>query len=261
MSGLRAITVSVDYADELRLFLSCRRLFDEVVVVTAPGDPAVEIAREHDCLPFVTEAFWEHGAAFAKWRALERGLDVLGRRGWLAVVDCDVAWPQSLAVEPQGAGLLFSHPAGTIHLERGDLMTPLRHMRPGIPASVPPEEEWGRWPLAGNQGEWAGYSHTFHADSPWLGPPPWYDDRLVSAGTGDSLFQSRCPAGRKVRPPWKAIHFGTPGANWWGRSTSRADGSVPPEAAERRAALRRMIARRRNQPPGDRFAHERLPEA
>lgn len=244
---MRAILVSVQYSDLLALTLPYNRHhFEAVYVVTSTADaPNVRpIAEANRAEVVVTDLFYERGARFNKWAALEHGLDVMGRHGWLCIMDADVLWPTFLR------GFTPT---------RGNLYTPRRHMCETIPGAVPPEDGWPVYPLHPQQREFAGYSQTFAASDPALGPPPWHDTGYSHAGTADSFFQAKWPDARKVRPPFEVLHLGPAGVNWAGRASPYADGTMPEGAAGRVAALRDLIRRRR--PGPDRFAHERLPPA
>jgi hypothetical protein len=241
---VRAILVSVDYTDFLRLTLPYNRHhFEQVTVVTstadAPNVAPVAAACRADLV--VTDLFFARGARFNKWAALERGLDVMGRHGTLCVMDADVLWPK---VPPPP------------RFVPGNLYTPRRRVADPPPPGVPPESEWARYPLHRQEREFAGYSQIFEASDPVLGPPPWHQTDWAHAGGADSFFQAKWPESRKVRPPWECLHLGPCGVNWLGRASARPDGSVPDGAAARVAALREMVRRRR--PGPDPFAYERL---
>jgi hypothetical protein len=66
--------------------------------------------------------------------------------------------------------------------------------------SIPPENEWTKYPIHRNTKEWAGYSQIFHADDPVLGQPPWYDISWSHAGGADSAFQHKWTEDKKIRP-------------------------------------------------------------
>ena len=200
------------------------------MVVTTPGDPAVEIARDNDCNVFQTTAFYEDGAVFNKFRALEYGLDAFGRRGWLVVMDSDVLWPKSI---PQ------------TNLEVGKLYSPLRRMFPSLPKEAPPEEEWSRYPIHRNVAEWAGYSQIYSTEDPALGNPPWHETNWTTAGGPDSFFQRKWAPGEKVRPPFDVLHLGPHGTNWCGRVSSYADGTKPEMSDERNRRLHQLMYERR----------------
>lgn len=229
MKDLRAILVCVDYADILALTLPYNRHhFSEVMVVTALEDHDTKrVAAVNDCRVYSTDSFYDDGADFNKWKALEEGLDRLGRYGWLCIMDADVLWPKNL---------------GDWEPTKGFLHTPLRHNCPDL--KVVPEDRWGHYPQHRNTREWAGYTQIFHADDPVLGPPPWHEQNWKHAGGADSFFQRKWPRARKVRPPWRVLHLGPHGRNWCGRWTPKADGTVLEEAEERKRKFHNMVASR-----------------
>ena len=266
---MNALLVSVDYADLLAITLPYNRHhFDRVVIVTAPGKPDTEVAHAHGAEVFITDAFYRRGAVFNKWLALEEGLDWMGRSGWICLMDADVLWPKWVSDRP-GEGAIWRY------LRPGFLFGALRRMWDGwprypewlvplgphalTPPVIPPEIEWQRFPLHRNVAEWAGYTQIFHAGDPVLGSPPWHEVDWAHGGGSDSMFQRRWPLERKVRLPFEVLHLGPAGANWCGRATVRADGTVPAEARERRELMDRLWAGRRGKPTeAERFRHEKL---
>ncbi len=299
---MRAILVSVDYADLLRITLPYNiHHFEEAWVVTSKSDPetakaVMEMqARQLPVSIFATDAFYDDGAVFNKWKALEQGLDAMGRHGWLVVMDADILWPKWLRQAEGTDGLTFyreiGEPVSNI-VQPGQLCTPLRRMMTTLPPMclkcsgtgmidttdannkiwrtktpcdckqgmrLPAENEWSRFPLHPNGGEWAGYSQIFHASDPVLGPPPWHEVNWRHCGGADSFFQKRWSPERKVRPPWEVLHLGEAGVNWAGRATPYLDGTMPANADQKRQQVRNFIRSRRPGPPEVRFANEKLP--
>jgi len=243
MQPLRAILVSVDYGDLLEVTLPLNRHhFLEVVVVTAQEDKqTLRVAKKHRCRTFTTKAFWSRGADFNKWKALEEGLDFMGRDGWICIMDADVVWPARAEWQ----------------LEFGCLHSPLRHLLDDVKLPLP--QDWDDLPIDLNLGEWAGYTQVFHACDPVLGPPPWHEINWRHAGGADSLFQAKWTFEKKRRPPWCVLHLGQTCVNWCGRATPCLNGSLHPEAATRLARLRQYLTARAIMPDVDPCASEKLP--
>lgn len=274
---MRAILVSVDYADLLAITLSYNRHhFDEVWVVTSNSDRAsVDVALKHDCRFFQTDTFYEGGAVFNKWRALEQGLDMMGRWGWLCVMDADVLWPKYLPGPRTGTPMIGSIWI-TETMKVGQLCSPLRRMWSEFPTVVPrdrppdawemtasgvcmpAEQSWHQFPIHRNVAEWAGYTQIFHATDLVLDSPPWHEIDWKTAGSADSFFQAKWAQENKIRPPWECLHLGPAGENWAGRTSRYVDGTTPEGAKERREYLDKMLRDRRGKSGMDRFKHERL---
>lgn len=89
MTGLRAIMVAVDYEDLLAVTLPYNaHHFDEVWIITdlrCVRQVALEATHISNTVVHATDLFYADGAKFNKWRALEWGLDQMGRHGWLCV--------------------------------------------------------------------------------------------------------------------------------------------------------------------------------
>lgn len=247
--NLRSLTVCVDYADILGLTLPYNRLhFSEMWVVTTPGDEeTIRVADTHGANVITTGLFYAEEAKFNKWRALEYALDIMGRDGWLCLLDADILWPKYI-------------PPLDTYCKPGCLYTPYRRMAPLLP-EIPPEAKWRHYQRHRNAGEWAGYSQIFHADDKHLGEPPWHDTRWMHAGGADSFFQRKWPASHKIRPPFEVLHLGPAGTNWAGRVSDYLDGSTPKGSTERGQWLSQMFARRRRdrREGNDPYQGEKLP--
>lgn len=257
---MRAIMVAVGYTDLLEVTLPYNRHhFDRVYVVTdwKHSDEVGDVCDRYGAAVLITDSFYEGGAVFNKWRALEWGLDVIGREGWLCLMDADVLWPKVTNLNPDpvlrwGWSLQF-----------GRLYTPLRRMFVDTSKPIPPESEWGRYPVHRNVAEWAGYSQIFHASDPVLGPAPWHDVNWRHAGGADSFFQAKWPKERKKRPPFEVLHIGPAGENWCGRATPYLDGTMPDGHEERRKMVGEIWAGRRARrvrhgPDSDVYAAEKI---
>ena len=251
-ADIRAILVCVDYADLLSHTLPYNRHhFKQVMVVTSTKDEETkQVARENGCDLFETDAFYDDGAKFNKWKALEQGLDALGRSGWICIMDADVLWPKMVDAPHW--------------LLQGYLYTPLRRMltqpsqlRTLAEMGPPPESLWHIFPQHPQQREWAGYTQLFHANDPCLPAAPWHQIDWRTAGGADSFFQDRWPTALKKRPPFEVLHIGDAGVNWAGRVSPYLDGSIDPSAGDRSRELRDML-RKRGTDPRDRFKHEKI---
>lgn len=268
---MRAILTAVDYTDLLAVTLPWNaHHFEQVWVVTdeTSMEGVFEVVRPYSdkVAVHITNAFHDGGATFNKWKALEQGLDQMGRHGWLCIMDADVLWPREVVANVQYETIKWEVPGQpTMYQDRGQLCSPLRRMleKPSQLETLraegpPPEEMWHIFPRHRNVGEWAGYTQIFHAEDPHLGPPPWHATDFAHAGAADSFFQQKWPAECKVRPPWECLHIGPAGANWHGRSSPYLDGTRHPEADARAARMRAMWAARHRAGPG-KFDQEKLP--
>jgi hypothetical protein len=301
---MRAIMVSVDYGDILSLTLPYNRHhFSDVMIVTTPGDTlSISIAERNNAKVFTTDSFYADGAVFNKWRALEEGLDAYGRTGWLCIMDADVLWPKNLRRIEEGADYLWlDYGEYPTRLKIGQLCSPLRRMYPDVVGltenTLPREEDWGKYSIHRNIGEWAGYSQIFHADDPVLRycencdgglctidhhrnmdgtlgvcrwecavhrgrtcqQFTWHDISWKTAGGADSFFQRRWELKNKVRPNFEVLHLGDAGVNWCGRASKLVDGSSPPDGEEKKEKLRGYMRGRRGKAGRpDEFDHEKI---
>jgi hypothetical protein len=260
---MRAFIVSVDYAGELAVTLPYNRHhFSDVVVVTTPDDKeTIKVAEENNAFVYPTTSFYARRAKFNKWAALEETMSATSREGWITLMDADVLWPKEMNFRDQYSSLQWwNRLHGTVYYERGELISPLRHMMLDVPQpfTIPPESEWGKFPIHRNVNEWAGYSQIFHGSDPVLGEPPWHKVNYYHAGTADSLFQAKWRPENKIRTPWNCLHIGLAGVNWCGRSSRRMDGSLPEDSQERLHQIAKIWEERRGKVGAERFKQEEL---
>jgi len=236
---MKVITVCVEYDDLLAITLPGNApLFEKILVVTAPHDlktPQV-VASVPNAQLYVTSVFYENDCPFNKAAALEEGFDVLGRDGWLMMLDADIVLP----IEDDLYGSLTQRPPGAIH-------GPRRHMvRDPLAYTGQPWRDWDQWPIY-PEPELAGCCVIFHAADPVLAQRPWLDTRWKHAGGYDSFFQQKWHRSKRLRTDFNVLHLGEDGANWYGRCTTRLDGEVPEQADQRRADQQRMYRQRQEQ--------------
>ncbi len=239
MPALRGVTVSVGrwYAELLAITLPRNmRHLTECLVVTAPGDPSIEVARDVPGVRvFETDAFYRHEAKFNKSYSLELSFDVLGRHGWIVIWDADCLWADSLPLDRMRPG--FLHGA-----RRRILDDPTRWT---------PELDWRTLPLNHDGSSPIGFFQAFAADDLAIKDKrPWYDVTFAHAGGGDAYFLTHWAPTRRVMLPLEVLHLGRVDQNWFGADQEgrdmmarfvtenqwrRAMRMHPPEAAARAA--------------------------
>lgn len=237
--------VAVDYADLLSITLPYNRhQFEDVMVVTTPGDDEVaDLTRQYDAQLYVTDSFYNDGAYFNKWLALEEGLGEYGRHGLLCLMDADVLWPKKIPPSEYQNGILYA---------------PRRRMMETVMLPIPSEEQWPCFRHHYQWREFAGYSQIFHAADPHLGDPPWHETDWRHAGGADSFFQMKWPESDKIRPAWDVLHLGLAGKNWCGRVTPYIDGTQSPFAYARETRLHTMLCKRSGKTIETRYLNEKI---
>lgn len=216
--GFRAIIVCVEYDDFLKItFPRNRHHFKDVLIVTSYRDErTVNFCQENGILCHCTTAFYDHGALFNKGAAIEEAFSLLGRWGWMMVLDADILLPKVID---------YSFIPNYLYVPNRRCLFDIRQH--GIP-----EDEWKYYPVR-QEFEYAGYCQIFHADDPVLKTRPWYGIDWAHAGGGDSDFQRKWLARYKIRPNFNVLHLGPMDENWCGRITERID-KVPLEDQDRR---------------------------
>lgn len=236
-----AFTVCVDYGDILELTAHRNRHhFSEWLVVTTPDDQrTIDLCQQFDLTAVLTAAFYDDGADFNKWKALNIALRSRVHVGeWFAVLDADVVWPTQV---------------DQTFFRQSRLYTPQRRMFPSI-QSAPEEKEWLKYPAV--REEFAGFTQIFHPSDPRS--RDLYEENWRHAGGADTFFQRRWPNMLKVRPPWTVLHLGTDGKNWCGRTTAYRDGTIPVAAEQRRARMEDYRVQRQSQPHHRRYDAEKM---
>lgn len=204
---MNAVITCVNYADYLSWTLPAnRKHFDRIVVVTTPGDSETIAVASQYAEVVETDVFTAGCSKFAKYAGVEAGLDVVGRDGWLAVLDADIVLPNRLS---------------GVQMECGFLYSPFRRMCHQFPP--PDETRWREFPRDSVPPPWhfLGYCQIFNAADPVLGSPPWHGTGHKTAARGDMVLMEKWPRERRVRPGWEVLHLGEARRNWSGRVTER----------------------------------------
>lgn len=204
--------VCVDYDDFLSITIRHNIFhFDKLVIVTTPSDiRTIRLADQYNCYIHTTNAFYENGADFNKWLALEEALDRFGRNGWICVFDADIVMPSSADFSCLQVGRLYGARRRMWYDYSGE--------------PIPDCAEWYKFPEHPYRAEIAGYLQIFHSDDPCCKILPWYETNWRHAGGADSMFQARWSDVNKVFLPFHVLHLGVDGRNWCGRVTDRIDG-------------------------------------
>lgn len=211
MPAIRGLVVSVGpwYADTLRVCLPANmRHLTSCLVVTAPGDPSIEVARSAPGVDvFETDAFTQHGARFNKGLAIEQAFEVLGRSGWIAVIDADILWPEALPW----------------HRLRDGCCNGARRRILDDPSQYRPDLDWRTLPDSRDGGP-IGFTQIFHADDPMIRDKrPWYDVSFAHAGGCDAYFLHHWPRTRWNVMPVEVLHLGPKDRHWFGTEPESID--------------------------------------
>lgn len=228
---MKLLTVSVNYADYLAVTLprNLRRGgFERAVVVTSTSDyETMWVASAQGTgVDFVaTDVFRCGGASFAKGAMIEAGLDLLGRDGWICLMDADTVLPPEEGLwDGARRGYLYSpyrrcaDGEGKYSREAceffADRPSTWRRLSYGWEHPESPRQQ-----EAVNH-EFAGYCQVFHGGDRVLKKRPWYDPEMPTCQGSDTAFYQRWPESRRARPTWEVLHFGPLGKHWAGRRES-----------------------------------------
>jgi len=208
---MRGIVVCVNYWDYLALTLERNaRYFDRVLIVTDIY-PFHSMRMPRNCRFHETDVFWRKGEQFNKGAAVEEGLDVLGRKGWICHFDADIAMPEKMPVQDCKIGRLYG----------------ARRRMCAHAGAWDRGEDWSGFPV-NNEGEIPGFFQLFHADDPVLNRQPWYSLDWSHAGGYDTEFQNRWHKSLRVKLPFEVLHLGPTKTNWCGRVSPLISGRPAP---------------------------------
>ena len=210
---MNGICTCVNFDDVLKIVLPQNaRHFEHVLVVTSLDDTkTVEVvASVSNAECFRTSEFYADNARFNKAAALDAGLEVLGKNGWIVIFDSDVLMPRDMDVSG---------------IEIGHLYSPYRRMCEDQKLFTP-DLEWSDLPLGYEvtNGEYAGYYQLFNANDPVLPKDkPWHGTTWKTAQGADTIMQNHWPKSCRKRLPFEVLHLGPLKVNWAGRVSPRWD--------------------------------------
>lgn len=222
---ITAVMVCVDYSDFLAITLPYnKRQFEKILVITHPEDEkTLAVCKENGVNILTTTAFYARGAEFAKWRAMEIGIDYVGRSGWMCLMDCDVLIPEDANWGSPQIGKMYCPMRREIDWKRKQWM---------LECSM-----WKNYRFEDRRTPPQGHLMLFHASDPVLRQQPWFDSQWRWCGTGDEKFVERWRSYDVLRPRFEILHLGKRWDNWCGRVEPYLDGSeVPEEIRTQRAA-------------------------
>lgn len=190
------------------------RHLTECLVVTAPGDPSIAVAKAVPGVRvFETDAFTRPDRddvvpRFNKGLAMEEGFSVLGRRGHILIWDADVLFPEYLPLERM-------RPNG-LHGARRRVLEDVSRWRP--------ELDWRSCPLHRDGNGPIGFFQLFDAAAaPLRGVFPWYDVSFPHAGGCDAAFMDHFPRTLWFVLPMEVLHLGPVDVNWMGTAPGARD--------------------------------------
>lgn len=227
MDGLCSVTTCVNYDDILAITLPRNvKHFRKCVVVTSYEDErtAKLVYGIRGAQLFRTDAFTRNGAFFNKGAAIEEAFDVLGRSGWILLVDADILLPQVFEPELPDKNVIYG--AHRYQLPEGSLDF---------------GGDWTRWKWtweSPTEPPAVGYFQLFHADATVLQSRPWYPTHSVHAAL-EMGFTDKFSEARWLPDP--VLHIGAPAENWFGRATSRLDGEPVLGAEQNRILMGELL--------------------
>lgn len=189
---ITAVTVAVDYPIFRETVAYNRQHWARHIIITTPeDDESHAVAEEFGLELHITKVFYEQGAFFNKYKAVEECFDYYGRNGWILCLDADIFVPTQAEIEPDPTCL----------------HTPYRRMSD----KFHPERDWMRL-KRDPYTEFSGYFHLFWGESM---EHPWYEMDWIHAGGADTMFQNRWGS-NKIRPEFDVLHVGPGRKNWCG---------------------------------------------
>jgi aminoglycoside phosphotransferase (APT) family kinase protein len=207
--------VCINYSDFLRHTLpQTLRGFSDVTIITAQEDQdSIRLAKSLGAKVFVSDLWFQNGAAFNKSGAINQWLS-LQPLAWILILDADVYLPDAFRLNlaelnPQH---LYSIPRRICELE-WDWVCP-ESQRPEYPLAIPPVHNGRVWRRPTSQpAALSGYFHLWNrGTSGQLFYPP-----SPNAAEYDVEFALKFPEAQRHYLPGDVIHLGPVKRNWSGR--------------------------------------------
>lgn len=202
MPRITAVTTSVGYADIQRHTLpSLCGFADRVIVVTEPGDDAIDLAAKCRAETIVTGAAVNRGAVFNKAGLVRAGqLEAAsGPDDWVLIVDADVL------IDPS-----FRYAANVYLTNKTALYASRR-----CTAKTQHDFTARHWPMS-DDNVGLGY---FQLYNPHGCGNPLYPEWSYAADACDMEFKKLFP--EIVVLPFSVVHLGPTETNWFGRKSPR----------------------------------------
>lgn len=195
IDSLECVIVCVNYAEQLALTLPRNKpLLDKIVVVTTAADKAThKVCAENKVKRVLTTRLHENGDAFNKGKAINDGLGVLTRAGWVLQLDADVLLPSDFRATLNRTGLdrQIFYGAKRVIVTPEQLDTPIAELK------VVPE------------GNYFGFFQLFR------GEHTLYPEDSPNAAGSDVVFARQFPV-KKILYTLPVRHIGETGKNWNG---------------------------------------------
>jgi hypothetical protein len=223
MEGLKILTTCVGYDDILALTLprNVRHAVDYLVVTSDEDDQTARVVESVEGVRLHrTDAFTRGGAYFNKGAAVEEGFSVLGRDGWILLLDADIILPHEFEPGPLNKEMIYGMARRQFRGELSDL-----------------DGDWTSCDIRPDSPTY-GFFQLFHAGAAGLKSRPWYRKDFKHAGYSDGCFSDKF-AGRVILEG-TVLHIGETEENWFGRATSRLDGHPLPDAERNRGLMTRL---------------------
>ncbi|MEI8012529.1 MAG: glycosyltransferase [Candidatus Omnitrophota bacterium] len=98
---IEAVVVCAGYGDYLSITLPfTKNAVDKVIVVTDEKDLLTQnVCKENDVECIISSRLHENGAAFAKGKGVNHGIDSLKHRDWVLILDADIILPKDFAIK------------------------------------------------------------------------------------------------------------------------------------------------------------------
>ena len=217
----KAILTCVEYHDILGLTLPINaHHFESVTVVTTPGDKKTQevVDKIPNATCHLTDAFYAHGREFFnKGASIEEGFDVVGRDGWILVLDADIVLPSKIELPNLNEQKIY----GTQRriLEDAHLF---------VDGLFREEEGWEKLPLKYEGSCNFGFFQLFNSNAKPLKSHPWYPVEWQTAAFSDVVFDKKWDVQNRHRLlDFQVLHLGEIEKNWLGRTTPFLNGDLP----------------------------------
>lgn len=174
------VTVSVNYADFLSIFLKHNLyFFDEVYVLTTTTDTQThKVCQQEDVHLIKTDAFYEYGDKFNYGRVVHNLFKTFNDKDWIFLMDADIIFPENYEnnlqlLKPEQKDIFFGANRYLLNTYE-DYQAYLNGQRDGFEL----DRSWGM-----------GYLQIFNTKNKFLGGELHYENSLQSKHFTDFMFR------------------------------------------------------------------------
>ena len=97
MTKVQAVTICIHFSHVLKYIVGNKKHFDRWIIVTREDDKeTIDLCQKNDIEYIFSQRIHENGAQFARGKAINEGLSLLDKSGWILSFDADIILPDNI---------------------------------------------------------------------------------------------------------------------------------------------------------------------